>query len=311
MNLSASIDPEPDFEATARIGDRAFGRPTFRPDYLAWKYRGHEQRPATVISLLKDGRKIGQAAMLWNAPIPAIGSAQTSELVDLFVDAEHRSSEAIKTLYAAMASVVEDHPSSLFTCVPNAKSAGINGRFLNFKNGQKLHIRLGLIMPGLGRAGVQSCGSDQQDDKALQTLLENFDFQHSPNSINWTPDDLAHRIARPNYDYGVHRFGPLLAITRKQLVKGLPGFLICAVFSNQLEPAPKKVLKAIMAGAARFHGTPLFTYIGVNSALAALPGFEVPVHLRPSPMQVEMRMPNGFDKPLNFDRFETIDFDFG
>lgn len=307
--LLVEIESAVSYTATAQIANASFEHDMdwFSGDYLEWLYGSAFGGDTTIIAAKRDGRKIGQAVVLWH-PL-RIGGAdrQCAQLIDLFVTPAHRSFEVVRKIYAGLSRCLEGRPNVPVITVPNLKATRLNKRFLKLESGESLAIRVGLVLPGLSSSAVRSCWfSTAQPEPSLE-LMQDCVGSGRGTEVAWTPRTMAHRLGNPHKTYAIHRSDRLCAITSFRSFRRFPAFLVCGLFVRGDHTATMRETSAILFSAARMHRCPTYLYIGVNREVA-LPGKAIPDRFRPSPMKLQTRFDRGTSS--EFDRFETIDFDF-
>jgi len=303
--------PPADLEAFADAVRQAFGqdRPELAPGHFAWKHRAGTP-PPRLVSLVDGKRIVGSAAIVHRSLRQGGALLQAGELVDLFLVPEHRGFAAARRLYAALDRRLRDAPATqAIYALPNPRSKSLNARFLKLADTLTLIPRLGIGSPVAGRHTVRSrtlnAPADDDDLAAVAQWLEGVD------GIAWTADALRERLSSPAFDYALHRSQTGLLVSSPRRVRGLPVVLVCAVFVAPGAPLPRPDLRALLGAACRHHRRPLFVYVGLNRALAALPGHPLPAFAGGRAKTVQTRLAQDDRSPLRFDRFEALDCDLG
>ena len=306
-NLSFSVETEIDFEDTARIANASFGfkLPHFSKAYLEWLYGKAFGGNTTVVVARCEGKKIGQAAVLWH-PISVDGiTHRGAQLIDLFVAPEFRSYEVVAGIYSALREQLKAQGSGVIVTVPNAKATVFNKRFLKLRDDVGLHAYAGIAIPR--RGDVRSVWySSAREREAVELIGDNIPA-YPGIAVEWTPERLLARLSNPGRRYAIHQTRSLLAVTSFQVRRGVPFFLICGLFADPHQRPLREELKAVLWRAATMHRWPFYCYLGTNGQVS-VPGVEVPSRLRP-PTRLQVRLASDIDSPP-ITRFEALDFDF-
>ncbi|MGQ2951978.1 MAG: hypothetical protein ACT6RN_18085 [Agrobacterium sp.] len=304
------IEDEVDYTATALMASRSFSQSDerFSAAYLKWLYETAFHRPAIVVTARVDGKKAGQAVILWQRFFFQGWHTVCAQLVDLFIAPEFRSPMLVRAIYGELRSCLADHRAMVLT-VPNNKSVILNRRFLKLQLIRKLEIRIGMACPYNSR-NVTSLFHDAGNTESTRLLIE-----HSPMSLTgcqpvWDAGALINRLANPLRRYAIHKSPSLLAITSRRVFRGLPVVLVAGLLPLDNRSAGDKEVGDILRNAALLHRCPAYLYVGVNQFLK-VPGVALPTRLRPSQMLVQGNMQPENDGARDLSRFEAIDFDFG
>ncbi|WP_349357946.1 hypothetical protein [Stappia sp.] len=297
--------------AFADAARRAFGRdrPELAPGHFAWKHRVG-MPPPRLVSLMDGDRIVGSAAIVHRRLRQGDALLQAGELVDLFLVPEHRGFAAVRRLYAALDRRLRDAPASrAIYALPNPNSKPLNARFLKLADTLSLTPRLGIGSPVAGRHTVRS--RTLHDPAADEDLAAVARWLEGVDGIAWTADALRDRLSSPAFGYALHRSDTGLLVSSPRRERGLPVVLVCAVFVAPGAPLPRADLRALLGAACRHHRRPLFVYVGLNRALAALPGHPLPGFAGGRAKTVQTRLAQDDRNPLRFDRFEALDCDLG
>ncbi|RLQ86930.1 GNAT family N-acetyltransferase [Notoacmeibacter ruber] len=315
LMVSASVEDDPDYEETARIATLAFGRENapFAPSRFEWFYNCAFSEGATIVRLTDDrtGQKVGQIALVNHAIATPDGVVTTSEMVDLFVLPDYRGSKRLRTLFDEVERQFRDQDIRFSLGVPNKKSLSVNDRFFHLKPYRKLDIRGGVRSP-LG--SQKPLFSEEVTDAGASHVAELFaPYATCPHDAGliWDGPRMAARLANPVQRYGLHGTPELALVSSPRTFRNMPITLLIGFFSRGGETVSKNSVSALVAAATRLWRRPAFLYIGVHSAIEALPGWPLADWMRFSPMTLHLRdfAPDGL--PLDLDRFQLIDFDFG
>lgn len=305
-DLSFSVENDIDFENTAKIANASFGfkRPRFSAAFLRWLYRQAFGGDTTVVAARHDGKKIGQATILWH-PISIDGTSHRgAQLIDLFVAPEYRSYEVVAGIYSSLRDQLKAQENCVVVTLPNEKATVFNKRFLKLRNSANLRACVGLAVPRRGEVRSAWISSSSTDD-AIGLIRASIPSYRGI-AVEWTPQRLLDRLSNPGRQYAVHQCGGLLAVTSFQVRRGVPFFLICGLFADPGRQSVQQDLRAILWKAAIAHRWPLYCYLGTN-AHVTVPGTEIPSWLHP-PERMQLRMPSDFE-PSAIARFEALDFD--
>jgi len=124
----------------------------------------------------------------------------------------------------------------------------------------------------------------------------------------WTLAKLAWRVRNPLQRYWVHRLDDVAALVTTTKVGGIPVALVAKTFRTPC--GDTKSLSSLVSDIRRVHRTPVVAYVGFHRGLR-LPGFDLPLRLRPSPLYLGWRLfdTEGPRPELSIDCFEALDFD--
>jgi Acetyltransferase (GNAT) domain len=286
--------------ATAALARRALGENAPGEAYFSWLASG--KAPTIQIGAWHDIEKVGHIAII-GRPVRNKGAIlRAAEVVDLFVDPQHRSVMAMQRLYQMAMRQIRLAGFDLVLAMPNKAATGMDQFFMKVKPLRKLAIS---AMPAFGFAGRGAPVARTLD--AVRPYLDDS----GDDAMVWTPDTLLHRLARPDHSYVLRGDGDTLVIASPRTLKNVPLALICGVFQRPGATPRIGRTHALCASAANACGRHGYLYVGTNAALGGAPGLPFPDAFRPSPMLLHVAAltpeAEGFDPA----RFEAIDFDFG
>lgn len=310
MTLDVRHEPDPDYEATARLADEGFGKPSpsFDAERLRWLYTAAFAGGSTTLALSDGSRKVGQVVLLHHHVRSAGGTSDAISLVDLFILKAFRSREAIERLYADVERFCLDRGIRFVLAVPNGKAAGVNARFLRLQSFLTLDIRAGVALPVPWGSAAVSGEAGRMGRAACEDLFRGF-LPATGDGLSWSAATLWPRLQDPAARYGVHATADLLVISSRRVTRGLPHTLLCAMMARPGARVARADVTRLTSAACALQGRPPFVYVGLNTAVP-LPGWRLPARLRPSPMIVQCRDLTATQGPPPFERFELLDFDF-
>ena len=303
ISVSASVDGD----STARIANRSFETKNagFTGSYIDWLYNAAFGGRTTIVNALLGEQKIGQATILWHTILVNGQEQLCANLVDLFVDPDHRSYSVVRRIYHQLQVEIHNEPDCSIITVPNPKATPLNRRFLGLVAGDMLDLRVAFVTPKLATTNVatqwRGAGLVDTDEPLLA-----YPVNPSGNQIPWTAESLARRLSHPERRYAVHQGENCAVVTSARVFRGVKFILICAILNTTCNTISSRELSQVLSTASRVHRWPMFLYVGVNKTVS-LPGLRIPSRLRPSPMQIYV------SKDLegaSMTRFESIDFDF-
>lgn len=308
----SDADEAVDYAETARLANAGFDGKSAkfsekRVDYL---YRRAFGGNTTIVSAMIDGAKIGQAVILWHEVNIGGQQIKSAQIIDLFVLPEHRSFKIVRGIYAKLNELLNAQPDTMIIAVPNTRSVKLNKRFLKLELREKMDIRFGLCMPQSTAKRVHSFWVE--DDAPEEPLVELNKYLAVGENVEpaWSAKGMLARLSGGDHKFALHEGDGLLMVTSPRQFRGVPLFLICAIFTEPGYEFQTENLHRLLRSAAFLHRRPCYLYVGINSMLSQLPGYRVPEKYRPSPMQLQLREPQRHNSPVSFDRFEAIDFDF-
>ncbi|OXT01903.1 hypothetical protein B7H23_02865 [Notoacmeibacter marinus] len=314
-SITASVETEHDYEETAGLATIAFGRQAdpFDPARFAWFYERAFSEGATVVRLTDErtGQKIGQIAMVNHAIATPGGIERASALVDLFILPDYRGGARLQTLYDTVGEQFQAQSIRFGLGMPNKKALPVNERFFQLMAYRRLDLRGGLQPPALRnkvRISEEVTGAGAE---RITELFAPFATSPSETGLIWDGSRMAARLANPGQHYGFHATDNLALISSPRRFKNVPVTLLIGFFVRQGARPRKRDIKALVTSATALWRRPAFIYAGLHRSLPALPGWPFPERLRFSPMVLQLRDFASEREPLDLDRFQLIDFDFG
>ena len=310
--LTVIVDTQINYVNTAKLANKSFGQGSdyFSESYLKWKYEIAFGGRTSVVAVMYEGQKIGQAAILWHGINFGSNLHGCAQLVDLFVVPEYRSISVVRQIYGKLNELLNEQSDHVVITTPNPKSALLNTRFLKLKIGEELDTRIGLAMPSQIKRTVQSLWVKTNQRCESVDFMQGIVGAGKIFEVSWTPESMADRLSDNRYQYAIHKCGPLLAITSSRTFKGIPLILICGLFTRDSSACRRSHLHEILSAAAILHRRLLYLYVGINRTIPNLPGISLPTRLRPSQMLLQVREGATEQEQIRFSRFEAIDFDF-
>ena len=310
--ISVSEDRDIDYELTARLATEAFASPdvVFSAERLRWFYERSFGRGTIVLAIFDDGVKVGHAALVRQL-LTIDGIEQSAaQFVDLFILKKYRSRGSLRKIYQAIEDQCRTGDIRFLLAMPNDKARPVNIFFLKLEPCLTLPIRVGLSLlpPPSSRIKFSGRLNGLPPSEAI-ALISAFDTPGSENGLNWDGDHLYHRLGGPGSEFGIHATNDLLLISSPRTRKGINYTLLCGFFARPHGAVSASDVRSLVRAACRLWRRQLFVYAGVNQAIPAMPGIELPQRLRPSPMHLQLRDFQA-GPPIKIDRFQLIDFDF-
>lgn len=312
IEFTTQIDEPVDYGETANVANEAFAEPgKFNPSTIQWLYEKCFSLGATVISLRANGEKVGQFVIIRQKIAHDGQIIDAAQLVDLFVLPQFRSRRSMTALYRAVEQRCISEGIRYIIGMPNQKAISANEYFIGLKPFLWLDIRAGLTIPHVSRkvqfSGEYSAGNDSELTPRLTPYMPPI----SEDGIVWTAASLISRLSRPDYRYGIHATDNLLLISSPRQRKGIPYTLLCAFFPKLGVKPSQTDIRAVTSAACATWRRPLFVFPGIHQAIVGGPGLRLPQWLRPSTMLVQMREFDRDPPAFAFDRYQSLDFDFG
>ncbi|WP_186389877.1 GNAT family N-acetyltransferase [Stappia sp. TSB10P1A] len=312
--ISVSVEESPDYTETARLATEAFASPdiVFDPNHVRWLYEDCFSDGTTVVRLteVETGKKIGQIALVHQTVLVNGRPEKAAALVDLFILKEWRGRERIQMLYDEVGRQFAAHGFRFAFGMPNAKALPVNERFFNLKAFLRLELRMGLAIPARSKRVTIHEPFDRQRRDHFVSIFDRYATDPGETGVPWDGPSLFERLCGHKYTYAVHGTDDLLLISSPRESRKLP-YTLAAAFLRATGAAPARAdVRAVTRAACAFWRRPLFVYAGLNRALPAAPGLRLPDRVRPSPMLLQMRDFAPERGPLDFYRFQLIDFDF-
>jgi hypothetical protein len=195
--------------------------------------------------------------------------------------------------------------------MPNERAISANEFFLGLKPQLRLDIRVGLATPDLLSA-TPLLNERYERGRAEHYERQFVEFEPAPgeNGLTWRAAAICERLNGTLHTYGLHMAENLLLISSPRTFHGIPYTLHCGFFVRRNATIARADMRTVARSAARLWRRPLFVYTGVNRALPELPGWSVPNMVRPSTMLVQLRDFQAQKSPLQWHRYQAIDFDF-
>lgn len=305
--ISISVSSSVDGNLTARIANRSFETKDagFTGGYINWLYSAAFGGRTTIVNAFLGKQKIGQATILWHTILVKGQEQLCANLVDLFVDPDHRSYSVVRRIYHQLQIEIHKEPDCTIITVPNPKATPLNRRFLGLVAGDTLDLRVAFFTPKLAKTRIATQWRGAGFVDTNEPLLA-YPVKPSGNQIPWTAESLAQRLSHPERRYAVHQGENCAVVTSARVFRGIKFILICAIIDITGQTISKREITEVLSTASRAHRWPIFLYVGVNNAVC-LPGFRIPSRLRPSPMQIYVSKNL---EGIAMTRFEPIDFDF-
>lgn len=304
------VEASPDFEATARLAQRAFGRTddALGAARFRWTYeQGFDG--ALVVAAIKDGEKIGQGAFVFQQVQMAGRPVRAAQFVDLFVDPAHRGGGSVRALYAALLEQAAVAGVELIFATPNPAARELNKRLMDLHDLAEIPFRVGIARPfGIGRP-VRSFDAGELSGGILDGI-SHYCHPSPGTAFTWPPHALARRLnGHPNNRYSIHLTEKTMLVASPRTIRGVPVLLAAGFLVTGGHVCGKSESRALLRAAAAMHGRPLFAYAGVNASLSELPGTVAPRRIKP-PVLVQGRTLAGADQSITLERCELLDFDF-
>ncbi len=307
--LSIRVEPDVDFEETAKLAAAGFGAPagSFKPNKLRWLYQDAFSKGSTVLSVYDRDTKVGQVVLIHQSVRLGGRLESAIALVDLFILKEFRSRQVMADLYGEVERFCKETSVRLILAVPNGNGARVNVRYLGLADFMKLDIRAGFCRPWRGRGVAISANLSEYGQSSALALFSRF-LPSETAGLFWTPQSLWGRFQDTDGQFGVHASENLLLISSPRTSRGIAHTLFCAFFLKPGATVRRRDVAEVARAACALHRRPLFIYAGKNRDVP-LPGLSIPERLRPSAMMVQIRDFQAAEQP-SFDRFELLDFDF-
>lgn len=306
--MDFGVEPVPDMEATAALARRAFGHAgeALEAARFRWTYESGFDG-AVVLAARDQGEKIGQGAFVFQQVQVDGRRMPAAQFVDLFVDPARRAGGTVRGIYSGLVEQAGAHDVGLIFATPNPAARDINRKLMGLADVATLPFRAGLVFP-LQNAQVRSFEAE-----ALAQHIGDIEPYCQPlpgTRFLWSPAALVRRLTGHPYNrYSLHLSAEAMLVASPRTIRGMPALLAtCILPAGDRRLSPHQV-RALLGAAAAFHRRPAFVYAGINTALAAVPGWVVPQRVKP-PILVQGRALALPDQYIRFDRCELLDFDF-
>jgi hypothetical protein len=224
---------------------------------------------------------------------------------------DFRSRAALAMLYDEVARQCERQGIRFAIGMPNERAIAANEFFFGLKPHLWLGIRAGLALPGLLPPSLlisAPCARDQV--KYYTKWFEAYEPPPGENGIAWRAEEICERLNTTRYSYGLHAVENLLLVSSPRVRRGVPYTLYCGFFVRRGAIVTQRDMRAVMRSASHVWKRPLFVYPAFYRTLPELPGWRVPGMIRPSTMLIQLRDFHSHKPPLQWDRYQAIDFDF-
>ncbi len=311
VEFIAQVEDVVDYEETARLANEAFPGRNFTPEHLRWLYQQCFSQGATVVSLRANGRKVGQFVMLRQTVRAHLRAEAAVQLIDLFVLKPYRSREALAKLYGEVARQCALQQIRFAIGMPNERAIRANEFFMGLKPHLSLDIHVGFAIPRILSTGLLLAERFVPDRVThYNDLFERFEPMPGDNGVAWKAAGLCERLNGAAHIYGLHMVENLLLISSPRIYRRVRYTLYCGFFVRRNTTATRRDIRAVTRSAATLWRQPLFVYPGVNRSLSEVPGWRLPNIFRPSVMLIQLRDFHEQKRPLQWDRYQAIDFDF-
>jgi hypothetical protein len=309
--IEAVREQSTDYDETARLATEAFGSPSvhFTPEHLKWFYERCFSLGSVVVALRRGGCKIGQCTLVRQSVRMGDTVEEAVQLVDLFIQQEHRSRAKLQMLYDEVERQCRTLDVRFAIGMPNAKAVRTNEHFFKLRPYLWLQERFGLALPWTAR-GIESTVFDATRKAELIARLSRYRTADDDNGLRWDAARLYDRLCGFKYAYGLHMSERALLISSPRRFRNVNYTLLCGFVGVPGATIARPEMRCLIRAACRTWRKPLFVYAGLNRQLAAMPGLAIPRRVRPSLMLMQLRDFKPDKTPVAFDHFQLIDFDF-
>ena len=192
--------------------------------------------------------------------------------------------------------------------VPNANSTPAAIKYWKYEFLMQMPVRM--VFPRPAR-GSESHWLDEQyrSSDAFAEVIADLDAHPADGwTCSYSPDYLRWRLAQPHARYSMHITEHVVGISARSDYRGFPITVIIKMLPRPgVDTTTTPVSGApVVAAACRHHRTPVALYSGFN-ARVSLPGFELPLRVRPVPLNLIYKSLSD-DVPQQGFRLDTYEF---
>ena len=281
--------------------------PNVSPELLMWKYTACFGSKTKQIALYENQKLIGQAIVFLQIHHAQNQQIRIAQLGDLIVKKEHRSLDAVRTIYKGINEELRLGEYDASISLPNHRSVVLNRRFLKMKTTSYLESKIIFSNPFTRKRPefVQEINSNEDAQEISHHLP---DFCSSSLYCHWNTATLGARLKDPNQRFIIVGDKNAIMIASPRKHHGVPYNLVMGIIlSKNIENRDQEFQRLASYIAQKTRNPFLISVAQQNQKNT--PGYSLPSFIKGKTRPVQTKILNEKYKKLKIENLQLIDLE--